>query len=100
MDRFDENTVLAASYALASVVILLISLASGTVALVAAGVFAAGFCISGAQVGLNAMASGYYPTSARGTGVSWANGIGRTGSIVGSLIGGTMLARAASPLNL
>jgi AAHS family 4-hydroxybenzoate transporter-like MFS transporter len=92
MDRFDENTVLAASYALASVVILLISLASGTVALVAAGVFAAGFCISGAQVGLNAMASGYYPTSARGTGVSWANGIGRTGSIVGSLIGGTMLA--------
>jgi AAHS family 4-hydroxybenzoate transporter-like MFS transporter len=38
------------------------------------------------------MASGYYPTSARGTGVSWANGIGRTGSIVGSLIGGTMLA--------
>jgi MFS transporter, AAHS family, 4-hydroxybenzoate transporter len=92
MDRFDENTVLAAFYALASVVIVLISLASGTVALVAAGVFAAGFCISGAQVGLNAMASGYYPTSARGTGVSWANGIGRTGSIVGSLIGGTMLA--------
>jgi MFS transporter, AAHS family, 4-hydroxybenzoate transporter len=92
MDRFDENTVLAASYALASFVIVVISLASGTLALVAAGVFAAGFCISGAQVGLNAMASGYYPTSARGTGVSWANGIGRTGSIVGSLIGGTMLA--------
>jgi MFS transporter, AAHS family, 4-hydroxybenzoate transporter len=92
MDRFDENKVLGASYAMASIVILLISLASGTVALVAAGVFAAGFCISGAQVGLNAMASGYYPTSARGTGVSWANGIGRMGSIVGSLIGGTLLA--------
>jgi MFS transporter, AAHS family, 4-hydroxybenzoate transporter len=92
MDRFDENKVLAASYALAAVVIVLISLMSGAGALVAAGVFAAGFCISGAQVGLNAMASGYYPTSSRGTGVSWANGIGRTGSIVGSLIGGTLMA--------
>jgi MFS transporter, AAHS family, 4-hydroxybenzoate transporter len=92
MDRFDENKVLAASYAMAAVVISLISLATGAGALVAAGVFAAGFCISGAQVGLNAMASGYYPTSARGTGVSWANGIGRTGSIVGSLIGGALLA--------
>jgi AAHS family 4-hydroxybenzoate transporter-like MFS transporter len=92
MDRYDENKVLAFSYAMASVVILLISLASGTIAVVAAGVFAAGFCISGAQVGLNALASGYYPTSARGTGVSWANGLGRLGSIVGSLIGGTLIA--------
>jgi MFS transporter, AAHS family, 4-hydroxybenzoate transporter len=100
MDRFDENTILATSYALASVVILLISLASGTVALVATGVFAAGFCISGAQVGLNAMASGYYPTSARGTGVSWANGIGRTGSIVGSLIGGTLMALGWGPSSI
>jgi MFS transporter, AAHS family, 4-hydroxybenzoate transporter len=92
MDRYDENKVLAFSYAMASVVILLISLASGAIAVVAAGVFAAGFCISGAQVGLNALASGYYPTSARGTGVSWANGLGRLGSIVGSLIGGTLIA--------
>jgi MFS transporter, AAHS family, 4-hydroxybenzoate transporter len=92
MDRFDENKVLAVSYAMAAIVIVLISLMTGAGALVAAGVFAAGFCISGGQVGLNAMASGYYPTSARGTGVSWANGIGRTGSIVGSLIGGTLMA--------
>lgn len=91
MDRFDENKVLATSYAMASIVILFISLASGAIAIVAAGVVAAGFCISGAQVGLNALASGYYPTSARGTGVSWANGVGRTGSIVGSLIGGTLI---------
>jgi MFS transporter, AAHS family, 4-hydroxybenzoate transporter len=100
MDRFDENKVLAASYAMAAVVILLISLATGAGALVAAGVFAAGFCISGAQVGLNALASGYYPTSARGTGVSWANGIGRTGSIVGSLIGGTLMALGWGPSSI
>jgi MFS transporter, AAHS family, 4-hydroxybenzoate transporter len=92
MDRFNENKVLAASYAIAAIVISLISLSSGTIAFVASGVFAAGFCVSGAQVGLNALASGYYPTSARGTGVSWANGIGRSGSIVGSLIGGALIA--------
>jgi MFS transporter, AAHS family, 4-hydroxybenzoate transporter len=100
MDRFDENKVLAVSYAMAAVVIFLISLATGAGALVAAGVFAAGFCISGAQVGLNALASGYYPTSARGTGVSWANGIGRTGSIVGSLIGGTLMALGWGPSSI
>jgi MFS transporter, AAHS family, 4-hydroxybenzoate transporter len=100
MDRFDENKVLAASYVIAAIVILLISLATGAGALVAAGVFAAGFCISGGQVGLNALASGYYPTSARGTGISWANGIGRTGSIVGSLIGGTLMALGWGPANI
>lgn len=100
MDRFDENKVLAASYFMAAVVILLISLATGAGGLVAAGVFAAGFCISGGQVGLQAMASGYYPTSARGTGVSWANGLGRAGSIIGSLIGGVLMALGWGPANV
>jgi AAHS family 4-hydroxybenzoate transporter-like MFS transporter len=100
MDRFDENKILAASYFMAAVVILLISLATGAGALVAAGVFAAGFCISGGQVGLQAMASGYYPTSARGTGVSWANGLGRAGSIIGSLIGGVLMALGWGPANV
>jgi MFS transporter, AAHS family, 4-hydroxybenzoate transporter len=92
MDRFDENIVLAIAYGLAAVVIFLISQASAIVWLVAIGVVAAGFCVSGGQVGLNALSSGYYPTAARGTGVSWGLGIGRAGSIVGSVIGGSVLA--------
>jgi MFS transporter, AAHS family, 4-hydroxybenzoate transporter len=92
MDRFDENMVLAIAYGLAAVVIFLISQASAIVWLVAIGVIAAGFCVSGGQVGLNALSSGYYPTAARGTGVSWGLGIGRAGSIVGSVIGGSVLA--------
>jgi MFS family permease len=54
-------------------------------------VFAAGFCVSGAQGGVNAFAPSCYPTVARTTGVSWMLGIGRFGSIVGSLVGGTLL---------
>jgi len=54
-------------------------------------VFAAGFCMSGAQTGLNAYAPGRYPTVARATGVSWMLGMGRFGSIFGSAIGGALL---------
>ena len=55
-------------------------------------VFGAGFCVSGGQVGANALSAAFYPTPYRATGVSWANGIGRSGSILGSLLGGGMLA--------
>ena len=47
--------------------------------------------MSGAQTGLNAFAPGRYPTIARATGVSWMLGMGRFGSIVGSLVGGALL---------
>jgi MFS family permease len=52
---------------------------------------AAGFFMSGAQTGLNAFASSCYPTQARATGVSWMLGMGRFGSIFGSMIGGLLL---------
>ena len=51
----------------------------------------AGFCMSGAQTGLNAFAPYCYPTLVRATGVSWMHGIGRFGSILGSAIGGVLL---------
>jgi len=51
----------------------------------------AGFFMSGAQTGLNALAPTYYPTRARATGVSWMLGFGRLGGILGSLVGGVLL---------
>ena len=61
--------------------------------LMAAAVFGAGFCVSGGQVGANALTAAFYPTPCRTTGVSWALGVGRSGSIAGSLLGGAMLAQ-------
>src|SRR5258707_14511589 len=63
-----------------------------SVVFVTLAIFAAGFCIVGGQISANALAAGLYPTSVRATGVSWALGIARVGSIVGPPIGGALLA--------
>jgi len=60
--------------------------------LVSIAIFAAGFCVVGGQIAANALAAGFYPTSVRATGVGWALGIGRVGSIIGPLVGGVLLA--------
>jgi MFS transporter, AAHS family, 4-hydroxybenzoate transporter len=57
-------------------------------------VFVMGYCIVGAQIGLNIFNSGFYPTTSRATGLGWGLGIGRAGSIVGPLLGGFMLKAA------
>jgi len=53
--------------------------------------FVLGVSVQAAQAGLNVLAAMYYPTAMRSTGVGWALGVGRVGSIVGPLIGGVML---------
>jgi AAHS family 4-hydroxybenzoate transporter-like MFS transporter len=60
--------------------------------LVSVAIFAAGFCVVGGQIAANALAAAFYPTSVRATGVGWALGMGRVGSIVGPLVGGVLLA--------
>jgi len=57
----------------------------------------AGFGVVGGQVGVNALASMTYPVAMRSTGLGWALGVGRIGSIVGPTIGGLMLASAHDP---
>jgi AAHS family 4-hydroxybenzoate transporter-like MFS transporter len=59
--------------------------------LVTMAIFAAGFCIVGGQIAANALAAAFYPTSVKATGVGWALGIGRIGSIVGPVVGGMLL---------
>jgi AAHS family 4-hydroxybenzoate transporter-like MFS transporter len=91
MDRFKPYRVLAASYVLAALFVAAIGSTSHSAWLMGLVVFAAGFCISGSQVGANAFSASFYPTDCRATGVSWANGVGRIGSVLGSVGGGAML---------
>jgi AAHS family 4-hydroxybenzoate transporter-like MFS transporter len=91
MDRLNPHYVLAASYTLAGLFTALIGTVTASPMLAAVAVFWAGFCVSGSQVGANALSAAYYPTDCRATGVSWANGVGRIGSVVGSVGGGAML---------
>lgn len=88
MDRFDENVVLGIAYGGGAIAIALLGSVTGMFARMALAALVAGLCVSGGQVAVQAVASGYYPTSSRATGVSWMNGMGRSGSIAGSLAGG------------
>lgn len=69
---------------------------SSTKVAIIAMTFLLGCFVQGAQAGLNALSVKYYPTSMRATGVGWALGVGRLGSIVGPMLGGMMLARGWS----
>jgi AAHS family 4-hydroxybenzoate transporter-like MFS transporter len=55
----------------------------------------AGVGVIGAQVGVTALASMTYPVTMRATGLGWALGVGRVGSIIGPTIGGFAMATAA-----
>jgi AAHS family 4-hydroxybenzoate transporter-like MFS transporter len=57
----------------------------------------AGVGVIGAQVGATALASMTYPVTMRATGLGWALGVGRVGSIIGPTIGGLVLATASDP---
>ena len=91
IDRFSFRA-LALTYAAAAVAVALVGRFGHSVPLSALTIFAAGFCIVGGQTAANALAATYYPTSIRSTGVGWALGVGRAGSIVGPLVGGALLA--------
>jgi AAHS family 4-hydroxybenzoate transporter-like MFS transporter len=90
IDRFSFRA-LALVYFVAIFAIGAIGQLGHSAVLVTAAIFAAGFCIVGGQIAANALAAGFYPTSVRATGVGWALGIGRIGSIVGPLVGGMLL---------
>jgi AAHS family 4-hydroxybenzoate transporter-like MFS transporter len=91
MDRFEPHAILCVSYVTGALCIVAISLSARNNGLMTPAVFGAGACISGGQVGGNALSAAFYPTTCRATGVAWANGVGRSGSIVGSLLGGVVL---------
>ena len=91
VDRFAFRA-LALTYGAAAFAVVAIGYSGGSIALAAITIFCAGFCIVGGQTAANALAASYYPTTIRATGVGWALGIGRVGSIIGPLAGGAFLA--------
>lgn len=91
MDRFNPHRVLALAYLGAALCIVVVALSANDELLLMAAVFGVGFGVSGSQVGINALAAAFYPTAIRATGISWASAVGRSGSVLGSMIGGLML---------
>ncbi len=79
------------TYLAAAAWIIFIGAAGGSVAPLVFMVFAAGVCVGGGQTAANALTAEFYPTAIRSTGVGWALGIGRIGSIIGPTLGGILL---------
>lgn len=96
LDRHFSFSVLAACYLWAAVCIYLIGASGASVALLAIAIACAGVGIIGGQNASHALSSEFYPTRMRSTGVGWALGIGRIGSIVGPVVGGLLLAQGTA----
>jgi len=97
LNRWGAGKTLLIEYGVASVFVAALALVPRSFALVTVVAFISGFAVIGAQAGLNALAARFYPTSIRSTGVGWALGVGRLGSIVGPLVGGMLLAIGWKP---
>ncbi len=90
--RRSATGILATSYILAAVFIAVIATSIGHTAIMLIALFIVGFGISGGQTGISAVGVDLYPTAARATGLGWAYGVGRIGSIVGPAVGGLLIA--------
>ena len=91
LDRTFSFWILAGSYAWAAAFVYAIGHSGASVAMLAVTIACAGVGIIGGQNASHALSSEFYPTRIRSTGVGWALGIGRIGSIVGPVIGGLLL---------
>jgi AAHS family 4-hydroxybenzoate transporter-like MFS transporter len=91
LDRRLSFRMLAATYLAGAVCVFLIGESGTSTVWLIATVFAAGFGVIGAQTSSNALAAEVYPTAIRSTGVGWALGVGRIGSIIGPLLGAALV---------
>jgi AAHS family 4-hydroxybenzoate transporter-like MFS transporter len=92
VDAYGAYRVLSPAYVLAGLSIGALGFVVASPVLLVIAATVAGFCLIGGQTGVNALASTFYPTFIRSTGVGWALGIGRIGSIAGPAVGGILIA--------
>jgi AAHS family 4-hydroxybenzoate transporter-like MFS transporter len=97
MDKFRPFEILKIGFFLAFVSVLTFGyFASSTFIVVAVVSVIMGFFVIGGNSGLMGLAAISYPADIRGTGLGWATGIGRSGSLLAPVIGGIMLTKSWS----
>jgi AAHS family 4-hydroxybenzoate transporter-like MFS transporter len=92
-DRYGRLTrLLGVAFVLGAVAIGLIGASGRSSLWLLAAAFLSGVCSLGAQMCTVVYCANFYDTALRSTGVGWAIGIGRIGSIVGPAMGGILIA--------
>ncbi len=89
-DRFKLQQVLVAFFLVAALSISLLGFNSPTLVIYAL-IAVAGATTIGTQILAYACVAQFYPMAIRSTGLGWASGIGRSGAIVGPVLGGALV---------
>jgi AAHS family 4-hydroxybenzoate transporter-like MFS transporter len=100
IDRFGPQRALAMHYAVGAGFIALIALVAMPYLLLLAVIFFAGLTIIGSQTGLNGACGKLYPARMRTSGLGWAIGVGRIGSVVAPILGGYLLSIGLPPTQI
>jgi AAHS family 4-hydroxybenzoate transporter-like MFS transporter len=97
MDKFGPYKILKIGFLLAFISVFIFGyFASDTFIVVAVVSAIMGFFVIGSNSGLMGLAAISYPADIRGTGLGWATGIGRSGSLLAPVVGGIMLTESWS----
>ncbi len=99
-DKIGSRLVLPAIFVGASAACVLVAAAGANGGLVVAAISAAGFCVVGGQAAANAFVGNYYPSYIRASGIGWALGVGRLGTILGSFVIGKLIEAGAEARTL
>ena len=91
MERFGTGRCLVPAFALAAVATMLYGSTAGSFAGVSLASFVTGVLLGLSSSGIVALSALAYPTAIRSTGIGWARGVGRFGSVVGPIVVGQMV---------
>ncbi|TXC83080.1 MFS transporter [Paraburkholderia azotifigens] len=91
MDRFKANRVIACTYVVAALLVMLVGRGVGHQVWLGALIFLTGTVITSAVTSMSALAASFYPTHGRATGVAWMLGVGRIGGVAGALVGAALM---------
>ena len=83
--------VIAAALFIGSIHVALVGVLAAHLTLMLLAVFVAGIFVLGTQGQLFNLGTSMYPTDVRTTGLGWAVGFGRVGSVLGPLVGGMLI---------
>ncbi len=99
-DRVGASRALFTVYLIGAIASAGIGFAGASVPLLTISVLLAGAGIAGGQACANGFAASLYPTQIRSTGIGWATGIGRAGSILGPLLAGILIEAGVATENI